>query len=70
MIDVVVMSGITIYEPDLPPVQPAQHVCGALAASAVLASAYVSADPKAALTAACDAGEKVAASGAKALATK
>lgn len=68
--DAVFMSGGSISEPDLPPVQPPQHVCGALAASAVLASAYVTADPKAALTEACDAGEKVAASGAKALATK
>ena len=68
--DAVFMSGGSISEPDLPAVQPAQHVCGALAASAVLAAAYRTADPKAALAAACDAGEKVAAGGAKALAAK
>jgi hypothetical protein len=68
--DAVFMSGGSISEPDLPPVQPAPHICGALAASAVLASAYSTADPKTALAAACDEGEKVAAAGAKALATK
>lgn len=68
--DAVFMSGGSISEPDLPPVQPPQHVCGALAASAVLACAYGTANPKAALAAACDAGEKVAAGGSKALAAK
>jgi hypothetical protein len=68
--DAVFMSGGSISEQDLPPVQPPQQVCGALAGSAVLVAAYRTADAKAALAAACDAGEKVAANGVKGLAAK
>ena len=64
----VFMSGGSISEPDLPPVQPPQQICGRLAASAVLIAAYRTPTPKDALTAACDAGEKVASLGMKALA--
>lgn len=64
----VFMSGGSISQPDLPAVQPPQQVCGALAAAAILAGAYRSAIPADALATACDAGEKVAALGAKALA--
>lgn len=63
----VFMSGGSISQPDLPPVQPPQQVCGRLAASAVIAGAYRTASPSEALVAACDAGEKVAALGVKAL---
>jgi hypothetical protein len=63
----VFMSGGSISEPDLPPVQPPQQVCGRLAASAVLAGAYRTASPGDALAAACEVGEKVAALGVKAL---
>ncbi|HET7605906.1 MAG TPA: hypothetical protein VFK28_07535 [Sphingomicrobium sp.] len=65
--DAVFMSGGSISEPDLPPVQPPQQACGGLAAAAVIIAAYRTADPNAALAAACDSGEKVAALGAKAL---
>jgi hypothetical protein len=63
----VFMSGGSISEVDLPPVQPRQQVCGQLAAAAVLVAAYRSPDPVSALTAACDLGEKVAAQGSAAL---
>ena len=63
----VFMSGGSISEVDLPPVHPPQQTCGRLAASAVLAGAYRTADPGHALAAACDVGEKVAALGTKAL---
>ena len=63
----VFMSGGSISEPDLPPVHPQQQICGSLAASAVLAGAYRTANPGHALATACDAGEKVAAVGTKAL---
>lgn len=63
----VFMSGGSISQPDLPPVQPPQQVCGRLAASAVLIAAYRTPTPKEALATACDAGEKVASVGAKAL---
>lgn len=66
----VFMSGGSISEPDLPAVQPPQHVCGRLAASAVLLAANRAADPNAALAAACDAGEKVAAQGVQGLTAK
>lgn len=66
----VFMSGGSISEPDLPPVQPPQQICGRLAASAVLIAAYRTATPKDALTAACDTGEKVASLGMKALAER
>lgn len=66
----VFMSGGSISQPDLPAVQPAQQVCGALASSAVLVAAYRTDDPKAALASACDVGEKVAELGVKALAAK
>ena len=66
----VFMSGGSISEPDLPAVQPPQHVCGRLAASAVLLAANRTADPNAALAAACDAGERVAAKGVEGLAAK
>lgn len=65
----VFMSGGSISQPDLPPVQPPPHVCGALAASAVLVAAYRTPAPKDFLAAACDTGEKVAALGTKALAS-
>lgn len=63
----VFMSGGSISEPDLPPVQPPQQVCGSLAASAVLVAAYRTDSPAIALGQACDAGEKVASAGAKGL---
>lgn len=63
----VFMSGGSISEAELPAVQPAQQVCGQLAAAAVIVAAYRSDDPTAALTAACDLGEKVAEVGARAL---
>ena len=63
----VFMSGGSISEAELPAVQPAQQVCGQLAAAARLVAAYRSNDPAAALIAACDLGEKVAAEGARAL---
>jgi alpha-D-ribose 1-methylphosphonate 5-triphosphate synthase subunit PhnI len=66
----VFMSGGSISQADLPAVQPAQQVCGALASSAVLVAAYRTEDPKAALASACDVGEKVAELGVKALAGK
>lgn len=62
-------SGGSISEVDLPPVHPPQQTCGSLAASAVLAGAYRTANPGHALVAACDAGDKVAALGTKALST-
>lgn len=61
------MSGGSISEPDLPAVQPPQHVCGRLVSGAVLLAAYRTADPKLALSAACGAGEKVAAKGLRGL---
>lgn len=63
----VFMSGGSISEPDLPAVQPPPEVCGRLAVSAILVSAYRTANPPDALAAACEAGEKVASLGAKAL---
>lgn len=63
----VFMSGGSISEPDLPPVQPPQQVCGSLAASAVLVAAYGTETPATVLAQACDAGEKVASLGAKGL---
>lgn len=68
--DAVFMSGGSISQPDLPPVQPPQQACGGLAASAVIIAAYRTADPNSALAQACDAGEKVAALGVKGLAAK
>lgn len=68
--DAVFMSGGSISQPDLPPVQPPQQACGSFAASAVIVAAYRSADPKAALAAACEAGEKVAAQGVQGLIPK
>jgi len=62
----VFMSGGSISEPDLPAVQPQQHVCGQLAAAAVLTAAYRSPAPDAALSAACDLGDRIASDGAKA----
>ena len=61
------MSGGSISEPDLPAVQPPQQVCGQLAGAAVLVAAYRSKDPAAALIAACELAEKVAAEGSGAL---
>ena len=66
----VFMSGGSISEPDLPAVQPPQHVCGRLASGSVLVGAYRTADPKAALAAACEAGEKIAALGVQGLSAK
>jgi len=63
----VFMSGGSISEVDLPPVQPSQQICGQLAAAAVMIAAYRSSDPAAALAAACDLGDKVAAEGSAAL---
>jgi hypothetical protein len=65
--DAVFMSGGSISEPDLPPVQPPLHACGSFAAAALLAGAYETSNPAEALVAACDAGDKVAALGLKAL---
>jgi hypothetical protein len=66
--DAVFMSGGSISEPDLPPVQPPQQVCGSLAAASILLAAYRTASPADALAQACDVGEKVAAVGVKGLA--
>jgi uncharacterized protein DUF6931 len=65
--DAVFMSGGSISEPDLPPVQPPQHACGGFAAVAIVAGAYETPSPADALAAACQIGEKVAALGVKAL---
>jgi len=62
----VFMSGGSISEPDLPAVQPQQHVCGQLAAAAVLTAAYRSPEADTALAAACDLGDRIASEGAKA----
>ena len=62
------MSGGSISEPDLPPVQPPPEVCGGLAASAVTIAAYRSASPEEALGKACDVGDEIAGEGVKALA--
>lgn len=62
------MSGGSIAPPDLPPVNPPQEVCGRIAATAVLVAAHRSGDATAALAAALENGEKVAAKGVEALA--
>ena len=64
------MSGGSISPPDLPPVNPPQEVCGRIASAAVLIAAHRSKEPAAAIAAALEAGEAVAAKGAGALATK
>lgn len=63
----VFLSGGSISEPDLPPVQPQPQVCGQLAGTAVLTAAYRSPAPETALAAACDLGDKIAAEGSRAL---
>jgi hypothetical protein len=64
------MSGGSIAPPDLPPVNPPQEVCGRIAAAAVLVAAHRSGDAASALAAALEAGEKIAARGVEALATR
>lgn len=64
------LSGGSIAPPDLPPVNPPQGVCGRVAAAAVLVAAHRSGDAKGALTTALAVGEKVAARGIEALASR
>jgi hypothetical protein len=57
------MSGGSISEPDLPPVLPAPELSGKLAAGAIIVAAHRSGDAKAALEAALEFGEGIAARG-------
>lgn len=63
----VFMSGGSIAPPDLPAVIPPHHVCGNLAATAVLVACHRDADPAAAKQRALDAGDRVACDGLQAL---
>lgn len=53
------LSGGSISEEDLPPVQPPPDVCAKLASAAVLVRAFAMEDPAAALDAALAAGDRV-----------
>lgn len=66
----VFMSGGSLGPPEFPAVNPPTEVCGRVAAAAIVIAAHQSGDPKQAMLAALDAGEKVAAKGIQALASR
>ncbi len=53
-------SGGSIAPDELPPVQPPPHMCGRMAAGAVITGAYERGDPVAVLERACDIGDEIA----------
>lgn len=66
----VFMSGGSLGPPDLPAVNPPQDVCGRVAAAAILIAAHKAEKPEAVMASALDTGERIAAEGLRALASR